>query len=188
MTLLAVGLALFLGIHLVPAVPGARGALVARLGEQRYKAAFSLASLAGLALIVAGYAFGERGAQLFAPQPAARAVAPLAMTVSIILLAAANMRAHLRRALGHPMLLGLAIWSTVHLLANGDARGTLLFGAFLAYALIDLASAVRRRAVKPFVPDAKYDLIAVVGGGAVALAVMTAHRLLFGVAVVPFGI
>jgi hypothetical protein len=33
----------------------------------------------------------------------------------------------------------------------------------------------------------RHDLIAVAGGTAVALAVMTFHRILFGVPVVPFG-
>ena len=40
--------------------------------------------------------------------------------VEFILFAAANMRGHLRRLLQHPMLIGLLIWSSVHLLANGD--------------------------------------------------------------------
>ena len=62
------------------------------------------------------------------------AIAPFAMTLAFILFAAANMRGHLRHALKHPMLLGLLIFSGVHLLANGDLRGTVLFGALLAYA------------------------------------------------------
>jgi len=188
MALLALGLALFLGIHLVPTAIGARGALVGRWGEQRYKGTFSLVSLAGFVLIIVGYAYGDRGPQLFAPQPWARTVAPFAMVVSFILLAAANMRAHLRRTLQHPMLIGVIIWASVHLLANGDARGTLLFGAFLVWALIDLASAIRRHAVKSFVPEGRHDVIAVVAGTAVGLVVMTVHRLLFGVPVVPFGV
>ena len=188
MTVLIAGLAVFLGVHLLPALPRARLALVARLGEQRYKGLFSLASAAGLALIVAGYAWSDDRTRLFAPFPAARALAPWAMTLSFVLLAAANMRGHLRRILGHPMLLGVIVWSLVHLLANGDRTGTVLFGAFLAYALIDLASAVQRGAVKSFEPVGRHDAIAVVAGIVVALAVMTFHRALFGVAVVPFGI
>jgi uncharacterized membrane protein len=85
------------------------------------------------------------------------------------------------------MLLGLLLWASVHLLANGDRAGTVLFGAFLAYAIVDLVSVVRRGAVKAFVPVPRHDLIAVAGGTAVALAVMTFHRILFGVPVVPFG-
>jgi uncharacterized membrane protein len=188
MTTLALGLLLFLGIHLLPTVPAARQALALRFGDQRYRGVFSLVSLAGLVLIVVGYRSAGPGAQLFAPMPAAIAIAPAAMTLSFILFAAANMRTHLRRALGHPMLLGTLIWAGVHLAANGDARGTLLFGSFLAYAVLDLVSAIRRRAVKSFEPALKQDVIAVVAGVVIALLVMTFHRVVFGPAVVSFGV
>jgi len=187
MRLLIAGLVLFLGIHLLPVAPSLRAALTARWGEQRYKGLFSLVSALGLLLIVIGYAMADDRTRLFAPFPAARTIAPFAMVASFILFAAANMRGHLRRIVRHPMLLGLLLWATVHLLANGDRAGTVLFGAFLAYAIVDLASAVRRGAVKEFVPIPKHDLIAVGGGAAVALAVMTLHRIVFGVPVVPFG-
>lgn len=187
MSLLIAGLAVFLGVHLLPAIPQWRAALVARWSEPRYKIAFSLVSALGLVLIVTGYAQSGPREPWFEPWPVARAVAPYAMVLSFILLAAANMRGHLRRTLQHPMLLGVLIWATVHLLANGDRAGTLLFGAFVAYALVDLASAVQRRAVKTFTPLIKHDLIAVAAGLGAALAVMTLHRPLFGVAAVSFG-
>ena len=139
-------------------------------------------------LIVAGYAFSGDRVPLFSPVPAARSIAPYAMTLSFILFAAANMRGHLRRILMHPMLLGLLIWSTVHLFANGDRAGTVLFGSFLAFAIVDLVSAIGRGAVKSFEPMVKHDVIAVGGGIVVALVVMTFHRLLFGVPVVSFGV
>jgi uncharacterized membrane protein len=188
MTLLISGLVLFLGIHFLPAVPPMREGVVARWGEQRYKGIFSLVSGLGLVLVVAGYAYSGERVHVFDPVPAARAIAPPAMIVSFILFAAANMRGHLRAFLRHPMLLGVLIWSGVHLLANGDRAGTLLFGAFFAYAVIDLGSAIARGAVKSFVPVVRHDVIAVAGGSVVALAVMTFHRMLFGVAVVPFGV
>ena len=188
MRLLLVGLVLFLGVHLVPAVPPLRAALAGRLGELRYKGMFTLVSVLGLVLIVAGYAFAGERTQVFSPLPAARAIAPYAMVVSFVLFAAANMRGHLRRIVRHPMLLGLGIWAAVHLLANGDRVGTILFGAFLAYAVVDLVSAVSRGAVKTFDPVVKHDVIAVGGGVGLALLVMTFHRVLFGVPVVSFGV
>jgi uncharacterized membrane protein len=188
MSLLITGLAIFLGVHLLPTVPPARAALVASLGPDRYKAVYALASAAGLVLIVVGYATSGPREPLFEPVPLAVRVAPSSMTIAFILFAAANMRGYLRRLVQHPMLLSLLIWSTVHLFANGDLAGTVLFGAFLAYAVIDLISALARHAVKTFEPSLRFDLIAVVAGVAVALLVMTFHRLLFGVRVVPFGI
>jgi uncharacterized membrane protein len=188
MTTLIAGLVLFLGIHLLPTFGTLKGSLTARWGERRYKGLFSLVSFAGLALIIAGYAMAQRGAQLFPPQRGAIAVAPYAMIIAFILFAAANMPGHLRQTLKHPMLIGLLIWSTVHLLANGDLRGTVLFGSFFVYAIVDLVSAVRRHAVKVSEPRVRADVIAVVAGIVVALIFMTLHRVLFGVRVVPFGI
>ena len=187
MGMLVAGLVLFLGLHLVPAWPHLRAALVARLGEKPFKAGFSLLSLIGLALIIGGYALGTPGARLFAPSPVAVAIAPVAVSLALVLLAAANMPSHIRRILKHPMLLGIALWSAVHLLANGDTRGTLLFGSFLGYAVVDLASVLQRRVGKVFTPSARYDLIAVAAGIGVALIVMALHRFLFGVAVVAWG-
>jgi uncharacterized membrane protein len=188
MTILIAGLFVFLGIHLLPALQGVRSGLVARWGERRYKGLFALVSLVGFALIIAGYAMADRGRQLFPPLPAAVAIAPYAMPIAFILFAAGNMRGHLRQTLKHPMLIGLLIWSGVHLLANGDLRGTVLFGAFLVYAVVDLFSVVARHAVKTFELTPRHDVIAVVAGIVVALAFMTFHRVLFGVRVVPFGI
>lgn len=188
MTLLVIGLALFLGIHLLPVAPSLRASLASRFGAGPYRGAFSLVSIAGLVLIVVGYRAADPEPRVFAPLPVAIAVAPYAMVVSFVLLAAANMRTHIRKTLRHPMLLGVLIWAAVHLGANGDARGSVLFGAFVAWALIDLASAVRRKAVKEFEPVARQDVVAVVAGVVLALVVMTFHRTLFGVAPVSFSV
>ena len=181
------GLALFFLTHLLPAFPAVRVGLVTRWGEQRYKGLFSLLSGVGLILIVAGYYGASRGAQLFAPVPGAREAAPYAMTLVFILLAASHSPSHIRAAIKHPMLIGVLIWGTVHLLANGDLRGSALFGAFVAYAIVDLISSVRRGAVASFTPTLRADIVSIVAGTALALLVMTFHRVIFGVPAVPFG-
>jgi uncharacterized membrane protein len=84
------------------------------------------------------------------------------------------------------MLIAIAIWATVHLLANGETRGTVLFASFLAYAWVDLVSAVQRDATRFFAPTARHNAIAVAAGIGAALVVMVLHRVLFGVAVVPW--
>ena len=85
------------------------------------------------------------------------------------------------------MLIAIAIWAAVHLLANGDTKGTVLFASILAYALVDFVSAVQRHATKLFAPRARHDAIAVAAGIVAALAVMALHRVLFGAAVVSWG-
>jgi uncharacterized membrane protein len=186
MGLLAAGLVVFIGIHLVPVVTPLRARLSGALGEGRYKIAFSIAAAVGLVAIVAGWWRAGPGQQLFGPSPLAQHVAPYAMVVAFILLATSHAPSHLRAAVKHPMLIGVMIWSLVHLFANGDTRGTLLFGAFLAFAIVDLVSAAARHAVARFEPRARADVISVVAGTLVALLVMAFHRVLFGHAVVPF--
>jgi uncharacterized membrane protein len=92
------------------------------------------------------------------------------------------MPTHIRRAVRHPMLIGLLLWSGVHLCANGDLAGTILFGSFLAYAVVDLISAIARGAVKAFVPQWKFDAMALAGGLLLAALTMHFHSSLFGTA------
>lgn len=188
MELLVLGLLLFLGIHLLPVLAGTRDALLARMGDKGYKGMFSIVSALGLVLIVIGYARAPSEPRLFHPVPAAILVAPLAMIVSFVLLASANMRTHIRRTLKHPMLIGVGLWATVHLLANGETKATLLFGAFLAYVVIDLVSAMQRNAVKSFAPVARQDAMAIGAAIVLALLVMAFHRHLFGVPAVHWGL
>lgn len=188
--ILILGLVLFLGIHIVPMLTGVRNNIVASVGEKPYKLVFSVISALGLVLIVIGYSRAPATPRLFGPFPGAVALAPIFIAISFVLLAAANMKTHIRRAVRHPMLIGLGIWAAVHLLANGSAKGTLLFGAFLAYAAIDIvsATATARHAVKQFTPAAKQDAIAIVAGVLLALLVMVFHHQLFGASVVAWGL
>ena len=179
MTVMIAGLALFLGIHLVPTVPALRARLAARMGENPYRAVFSIISVTGLVLMVAGYRMAPDGAQLFAPLPAARAAAPIVVTLAFVLLASANMRTHIRRSVRHPMLIGVILWAAVHLLANGDTAGTVLFASILAWATIDLVSAMQRGAIKAFVPSWAHDAIAVSAGLALAWLTLRYHGVFF---------
>jgi uncharacterized membrane protein len=180
MTLLVIGLALFIGVHLIPLCTSLRARLVTSFGDKGYRGAFAAVAAIGLILIIAGWHFRPERVQLFAPSAAARGAAPLVMTISFVLFAVANMRTHLRRIVRHPMLIGLALWSGVHLLANGDLAGTVLFGSFFAYSIVALVSAIQRNAVKSFVPEAKYDAMAIVGALVLAYVTMRVHPALFG--------
>ena len=54
MTLLLIGLVIFLGIHLLPTITGVRQVLINRLGLYPYKGLFGLVALSGMILIVIG--------------------------------------------------------------------------------------------------------------------------------------
>jgi len=181
MSILIAGLALFLGLHLIPAFPALRKVVAEDLlGLKLYQPLFALGSALGLVLIIAGWWLRPERVQLFDPFPAARAAAPLLVTLAFVLFASANMKTHIRKVVRHPMLIGLVLWSGAHLFANGDLAGTILFGSFFAYSIVDLISAIARGAVKPFEPMWKYDGMAIVGGLLLAVITIYFHPAIFG--------
>jgi len=169
MSLLVVGLILFLGIHSVSIVaPAWRDRQVERRGEKLWKGIYSLVSLAALILLIHGYGVARQAPLvLYAPPPALRHVALLLMLPVFPLLFAAYLPGRLQRAARHPMLLAVILWASAHLLANGTLADVLLFGGFLVWAVADWIS-VQRRAMPRRVPGAQpstlNDIAALVGG------------------------
>ena len=186
MSLLVAGLVLVLGVHLIPVVAPWRAALAARLGERGYRAAFSLVALAGLIAIVAGYARAGPEPAFTTARPWAAALSPVVMAVALTLLAASKLSGYIRRTVRHPMLAGTILWAGLHLAANGEARSVVLFGAFLAWALVDLVSACARGTARPFEPRLLHDAIAVGLGVPATIVLAWAHGPLFGAAIGPF--
>jgi uncharacterized membrane protein len=183
MGLLLTGVLLFFGVHAVPMLAGARAALLARLGEPFYKGLFSILSLAGLVLIVLGFSRTPI-VPLWIPPPWFNRPAALAMPLAFILLAAAYIPGNIGRIARHPMLAGVLVWATVHLVANGDLASLLLFGSFAAYALLDIFAVSARVAARSVAKRPLYmDAIAVVAGLVVFRVVWHYHGALFGVPV-----
>jgi uncharacterized membrane protein len=148
MLVLLVGLALFLGTHSVRIVAEEwRGRQIARLGEQRWKGLFALLSAVGLGLTIWG--FGLAGAQagyLWYPPYGTRHVAALLTLPAFILLVAAYVPgSRIKGIVGHPMILGVAVWALAHLLATGRIHDIVLFGAFFVWAVVDFAAARHRQ-------------------------------------------
>jgi uncharacterized membrane protein len=83
----------------------------------------------------------------------------------------------------HPMLAAVKFWALAHLLSNGMLADVLLFGGFLAWAVIDRISLKRRVQTMRTVPAGRFnDLIAVVAGLALYVVFIEwAHLRLFGV-------
>lgn len=147
MNVLIAGLVLFLGIHAVRIWgEGWRGACMQRFGERAWKAAVSVLSLAGLALIVWGWGLArQQPVLLWQPPVGMRHLASLLTWLAFVLLAAAYVPGNqLRARLGHPMVLAVKTWALAHLLANGLLAHVLLFGSFLAWAVLLFAASRRR--------------------------------------------
>lgn len=186
MSLLILGLVLFLGMHsVVIFAPSVRDQVIALMGPSIWKAVYGLISLVGLIAIV--YGFGTARLEppvLYSPPEWLRMVAVILMLPVFPLLFAAYLPGRIQRATKHPMLAAVKIWALAHLLANGLLADVLLFGGFLAWAVADRIS-LKRRAVTLAVklkPGRWNDLIAVIlGVGAYALTLAWAHVRIFGV-------
>jgi len=186
MTLLIAGLALFLGIHMLPTFASAREGLIDKWGEKKYKGLFSLVSAVGLGLIIWGFATREM-VEVFEPPTWGRTLALAVMPFVFILMTAPDMGANnIKRITKHPMMLGTLLWAAVHLANNGDMGSVILFSGFLAYAILDMISATARGKVPRYEPQPITKDIVVVVVGLVGYGVFMywLHDWLIGVPVV----
>jgi len=183
------GLVLFFGAHMFTTRREARARVIASMGEGPYKIAYALVSLAGLVLIVWGFAHyrADEWIQVWTPPRALKHLNILLMLPAVILVVAAYIRGRIYATLKHPMLAGVKLWAFGHLLANGDLGGIILFGSFLAWAVFDRISLKRRTDPgSPPIPvgGVGNDLIAIAVGVVVYLALAFAfHPVVIGVPV-----
>src|SRR5512134_582197 len=91
MTLLILGLALFLAVHSTRIVAdGWRTATIARIGEKSWKGIYTLLSIAGFVLLVIGYGAARQSpVVLYVPPVWTRHLAALLTIPAFVLLAAA---------------------------------------------------------------------------------------------------
>ncbi|HUY84607.1 MAG TPA: NnrU family protein [Steroidobacteraceae bacterium] len=187
MTTLVLGLCVFFGMHSIAIVaPDWRDRMRGRLGERTWKGLYALISLAGLVLIVHGFALTRAApVVLYTPPPWMRHVTFLLMLPVFPLLIAAYLPGRIKAASKHPMLAAVKFWAFAHLLMNGRLADVLLFGGFLAWAVADRISLKRRPAalaLRTAPPGRWNDAIAIVVGLALyVFFVGWAHRWLFGV-------
>ncbi len=188
MTLLIVGLVLFLGVHSSRFLfADFRARTLAVRGEGTWKGLYSVASLVGLVLIVYGYGLTRQApVELWTPPRFLYHLTSLLMVVSFILIVAAYVPGNrIKARVGHPMTLGVKTWALAHLLSNGRLGDVVLFGAFLAWGVVTYINARKRdRAagvVYPVGPMSKDIIVVVVG---IVVAVVFAkwlHAALIGV-------
>lgn len=186
MFLLIVGLVLFLGVHSLSMVaPAWRDATAARYGTARWKGLYSVVSLAGLILIVMGYAAARyEPVLLYVPPAGLRALALLITLPVFPLLLAAYIPGKIKAKFKHPMLIAVRLWAAAHLLANGMLADVVLFGSLFIWASA-LQISLKSRPVRPrpVIPIPRFnDASAIIVGVVVYLAViLVLHRVVFGV-------
>jgi uncharacterized membrane protein len=187
--ILITGLLIFLGVHSISIINREwRDRMFAHMGEKKWKALYSITALIGFAMLVYGYGLArQHPIVVYLPPYWLRYVTGILMLPVFPLLFAAYLPGKIKTTVKHPMLAAVKIWATAHLLANGMLADILLFGGFLAWAVIDRISVKRnpRGPVDHIAASTRNDVIAIVGGLITYVVFMRwLHVLLIGV--VPF--
>lgn len=187
MTLLVLGLILFIGTHWITTMTETRAGLITRLGEGGYKGLYSLAALVGFVLIIYGYSIAPV-VNVWFPPAWTRHVTFLLMVPVFPLLIESQLPGRIKERIHHPMLLAVKLWALGHLLAKGTLAAMILSGAMLAWAVLDLISVKKRERaglVTVRTGPARNDAIAVIAGlGLYVLMIIWGHGALIGVPLV----
>jgi uncharacterized membrane protein len=189
MTTLILGLVLFLGMHSVSIFAlNFRNAMAAK-SELGWKALYGVVSLVGLWLIVKGYAEARPATTvLYYPPVWLRHLSALLMLPMFIFFFAPYFPGRIKTALKHPQLVAVKLWAFAHLLVNGTVADVTLFGAFLAWAVVDRIS-LKRRPTRdvPGAPPGKLNDLIVTVLGLVAYVVFALYLHSRWIGVAPFG-
>jgi uncharacterized membrane protein len=160
MTLLIVGILLFVGVHFIPSLaPDFKAAWLEKMGEGGYKGTFSLLLLASFALMIVGW----------------QSIDP-----SEIFVGSRNSR--IRQAVRHPQLTGVFIWALAHLLMNGDSRSVVLFTAMLFWSLGEMVAISKREGEweKAEIPPIASEILTLVIIVATVILAVYAHPYMTG--------
>jgi uncharacterized membrane protein len=151
--------AAFLVTHFVASTP-LRAGLAGSLGERAYLGLYSLFAFATLGWMI--YAYGKSPADVL--WPGLRLVPAAVMPFALILIACSLMQKNptavgqarfmaqeeavrgILRVTRHPMMWGIMLWAGAHILARGDLKSVVFFGAFLALAALGTRFIDARRA------------------------------------------
>ena len=104
------------------------------------------------------------------------------MFLSLTIIIAANLPTYIKKYTKHPMSLGIAIWSGLHLLTNSDVSSIVLFGTFLVYSVVSVVSAeLRKPKTKQREPRIMFDSLSIFLGVILTWLAYNYHGYLSGV-------
>jgi len=182
---LLLGLVLFFLFHSISIINlPLRDRLVAN-SEVAWKVFFSIISAIGVVLMVKGYGDLKFSPTiLYVPPIWLQHVAAVLLLPVFVLFFAPYFPGRISRGAKHPQLVAVKLWAVSHLLVNGSLADVLLFGSFLAWAVVDRIS-MKRRSARPVpgLPESNSnDIVVVILGLAVyGTLVFWLHEILFGV-------
>ncbi|KQW50239.1 MULTISPECIES: NnrU family protein [Ensifer] len=154
--------AVFLALHMVPALPTLRQRLITLLGRRTYFTVYSLLSIVALIWVFQA-ALALDFIPLWEPAPwqawTTFVLAPLGLflvlaglfsenPLSISIYQSNARKGAIVSVTRHPVLCGFLLWALGHVVANGDLRSLVLFGGFALFALggfLMVEKRVRRR-------------------------------------------
>lgn len=182
MDLLLLGLFLWSVVHFIPSMaqPIKKG-WINLMGENGYKATFSLLIALSLVLIVYGWRH-TIPSHIYSPV-VSKPIVILLMVVAFILFGASKHPSRINHWLRHPQLSGLVLWSIAHLLANGDSRSVTLFTWMAVWAILEMIFISRREGewVKKSVPSVPKELRGVAISLVIFVVAAVIHPYLSGV-------
>lgn len=163
MTSLVLAALYFVGIHVFVSGSGLRDQIASRTGEQGFLGLFSLLSLIGMTWLVWAYSAAPSILLFASPlwfRPVALALVFCAGLLVVIGLATPSPTSTggdrvldenepatgILRISRHPFLMGVALWAATHLIASGDAAGTVLFATMLTLGVLGPGLIDRKRA------------------------------------------
>ncbi|MBC8036457.1 MAG: hypothetical protein H7X89_04500 [Rhizobiales bacterium] len=180
MILLALGVLLLSALHLVPALPRLKAAVIARAGQGAYGPAFGAVAILAMALIVIGWRLSD-AAPVYEP-PFWGHHANFGLTfLAFLCLGVFLFRGKLRQALRFPMGIAVVLWSSGHLLANGDLRSVVLFGGLLLSAILLIGVGMAQGARPSPETRGGHDLLSLVMGAALYGVMTQLHPVIAGV-------
>lgn len=148
LTELALAAASFVASHVLVSGTRLRDRLVSKIGKRPFQAAFSALSLLLIWWLVGAYQ-GAPYVGLWETGPGVRHGAMAVMFVASVLIATGfsltsptgvdfggglKAPAGIIKVTRHPVMWGIGLWALVHMAANGDAAGVILFGAMAVLA------------------------------------------------------
>jgi uncharacterized membrane protein len=153
-TALLVASLLWLSLHLGVAGSPLRGVIAGRIGDQGFRALFSLASVAVFVFLIRSFLHAPRTALWVAPESLRWVLVALMLPAVFLLLAsftslslkpadAGTRRDGARgilRVTRHPMLCSFSLWAAIHIAGTGELSALLFFGTFLVTALAGMPS------------------------------------------------
>ncbi len=185
MTLLVIGLLLFMGVHFTPSLlPELKSSWRGKMGEGGYKGSFSLLLLASFGLMIVGWRSVDP-TLVYMPSPALRQPAIALVAVAFILLIVGSLNSRIRQWVRHPQLTGVLLWALAHLALNGDSRSVVLFSALALWSGIEILSISKREGpwVKAAIPSMGAEIAIVLIAAVTIAATVYAHPYITGMPV-----